>query len=708
MIYRMSAMINYFRYLFRRRVEADRRLVQGKFSTVLRICLVVMCLPLCMWIILCGLAWIGAFHVEELVCEEALDYDAPRLWWAVLFHFFDPGNQHMSFGVGRGIALFLALSGSIFMNGILISSIVGWYDRYVDKWKCGLARYEETLKRKRFVVIIGAHECVPNIIKQLFERKVALDYVVVQTKQDVEVFRARLVSFLPRCYERKVILYQGERTSRCDMMDLCLDKVQEVIIIGDSEEFISKEANRDALNMACLRIMAEQLLNRRQGGHNRMICRIFFECQTTFSIFQYSDISDEIKRVVDFKTFNVYELWAQKVFVNRKLFFREDEICSGFLPLEGSEPITEDSMDTVHLVIIGMSQMGMALAVEAARLAHFPNFVSDAAKRTCITFIDEHCHTEGKCFRGRYRELFSVSRWREMKSNDNGTSLLYDSEWKNETFFEKYRYLGKDFIDIEWEFIEGGIEDADIYQYLHSIAEDSTKRLTVAICIPNDNEGISSALYLPESVYEKSIQVLVYQRHESSIIDSIALHNKLNQYYQRLKAFGMLSEIYDDVSVRTQEYIVDLLDTEYGKMYSEVKRIHNMQEVAGISMRGKSAISKYWSNVYNCNSIWGKLRSVRYGFTHKIEDCLVGSLAVTEHNRWVIEQLLMHYRPLNEAEQEEAIRDPRIKEILKGSKMAHLDICSYERLKEIDADVVCFDEGFIRIIPDIVESVKSI
>ena len=192
----MKNITDSIKYLFRRRIEWDRKLIQGKFSTLLRILAIVICLPLFIWICLGILELSGLFKTEELITEGGLEIDRPRLWWSVLYHFIDPGNQGMTYGAGRAAALVLAIAGSIFMNGILISAIVGWYDRYVDKLRCGLARYDETFKRRKFMIIIGAHEAVASIICQLLKRENAPEYIIVQTVLDIEKLRVTLRSAL--------------------------------------------------------------------------------------------------------------------------------------------------------------------------------------------------------------------------------------------------------------------------------------------------------------------------------------------------------------------------------------------------------------------------------------------------------------------------------------------------------------------------------
>lgn len=698
-----------FRRIFRRNVELDRRLVQGNLSTVFYIFLFVLCIPIIIYLFLVVLKYCGLFDSSYLMSNDVTN--EPTLPWAVLYHYIDPGSQTQAApGSGRIFALLLALLGSIFMNGFLVSAIVGWYDRFVDKWKYGLARYDETLKRKQFIAIIGAHESVPSIIRQSLERNPDLDYVVVQTNGNVEGLRSRLISYLTAAEERKVIIYAGDRTSKDDIKDLYLNphNTMEVFILGDSLEGDACERNHDALNLNCLQIIAERLRESRQffhhdekrEEHRKLLCRVMFEYQTSFSIFQYSDISDKIKDIIDFRPMNFYELWAQRVFVNPRLSFDATEY-PGYLPLEGKLPIGKESKDTVHLVIVGMSRMGVALGIEAARLAHYPNTVYHPDRKTRITFIDRNCHTEMKYFQGRFKELFALARWRELQE-DESVGLLYENHWNS----AEEHHLGRDLIDVEWEFINRGIEDNDIHQYLRHRAEDEHRRFTLAICLPNDNNSVAAALYLPEEVYEKAVQILVYQYHNSSVIDNISVHNRMNQYYRQLKAFGMMKDAYDGWLVHTQELAAGILGDEYYKMYQHIIKQRCIPEVQIDSSRGKSQIAKYWSNVYNANSIWTKLRSIGSDGT-SISEANVHDLAITEHNRWVVEQLLMRYRCLTPDEQEKAMRSLEYKEELKGCKMAHLDICSYERLREVDPDIFCLDEGFIRILPEIIRLITK-
>lgn len=685
------------------RLKFDRMLAKGEYKTILFILMLVLIFPLTISGILFVIGTPTTLFFGDTANENSYI-------WSILFHCMDSGNINMaSSGWPRVLAFIIASFGIIFLNGILISSIVSLYERQINKWEKGLTRYPRLLKKSKFITIIGGNEMVPGILEQIFKRKDKdgkneIDYVLIQTNNKIEPFRKYLSSFLSVEDEKRIILYSGAQTSAEDISSLCLEYTKEVFILGDSIDEESKHANHDAINIKSLEIISDILLA--SGNKNKgLICRVMFEYQTSFSIFQFADISDRISSTIDFRPFNYYELWAQRVFVNRNLTFKKEDLCN-YLPLEGERPITAESDNFVHLVVVGMSKMGVAMAIEAAHLAHYPNFNRDSNLKTRITFIDTECDKEMEFFKGRFKELFSLSRYRYQDASKENE--LYSSEkWENSKFYEENTHLGSDFIDIEWEFIKGGIETKNIHSYLKDAANNDKARMTLAICLPLDNESVAAALYLPDEVYEKAIQVLVYQRHNDSLINSISLNCKMNLYYKQLKAFGMLSSAYDDVMVKTTKDIADILSNLYYEMYKRINVENDIRTVDRKNIRGKSKAAKNWSNIYNANTIWSKLRSIRYSATETINDADVSLLAHTEHNRWVVEQLLMRFRALTKEEQEKVLDGKLDKEELKGDKMAHLDICSNEKLAKIDPIACKYDIGFIKIIPSILEKFNS-
>jgi hypothetical protein len=87
------------------------------------------------------------------------------------------------------------------------------------------------------------------------------------------------------------------------------------------------------------------------------------------------------------------------------------------------------------------------------------------------------------------------------------------------------------------------------------------------------------------------------------------------------------------------------------------------------------------------------------------------ALSMSEHARWVVEKLIMGYRPLKS---EERIEDERImgskklkqyREQLKSNPEdpVHIDLCSYADLRRIDPNNMKYDSFLMLAIPDIIK-----
>ena len=427
-----------------------------------------------------------------------------------------------------------------------------------------------------------------------------------------------------------------------------------------------------------------------------------FEYQTTFSVFQYSEISNNIKDCIDFKPFNYYDSWAQQVLIGREPATPK----SGYLPLEGANGIDAKSDKHVHLIIVGMSRMGVSMAINAAHLAHYPNFASKGI-RTKITFIDKAADEEKDFFMGRFKELFALSRWRY--GNAEGEDIKWDD---TNTPSERYNHLGGDFLDIEWEFINGSIGMKAMQKYISDATKDENSIVNIAICLPEPNRCLAAALYLERDVYDKINQILVFNRYGDSLVaqmtheqDEKGKKKQFNPYHNKMRAFGMAYTFYDLELMNDITYIADINGVAYETIKKGVET--ELGEVnEGEKIYGKSEVSGYWSNFYSGSTAWCKLRCIGIDGEQELTSEQVDTLAKVEHARWNMEQLLMGYRPLTKEEQNEVINDMSQKTPYK-SKMAHLDICAFERLVEIDKRVIKFDEGFSKILPLIFQGLKA-
>lgn len=476
-----------------------------------------------------------------------------------------------------------------------------------------------------------------------------------------------------------------------------------------------------------------------------------FEYQSTFSAFQFTDMKLEQNKTFRFIPFSIYETWAQQVLIGKHKSEGPD-----YIPLDGWSGLSFSSHQRVHLIVVGMSKMGMALAVEAAHIAHYPNFNNKhtGRPRTLITFIDRDAKREMLFFMGRFRELFQLARWRYIKAPDevvrpaDDSWNMYDtiqqvSERSNKAypwhdpltdkdFKSPYygNYLGEDFIDIDFEFIEGDVALPSIQKYIEDASADNSaktakfnaengtsfpdnsSKTTIAVCLPVAVEAMSAALYFDPSVYKNAQEILVQQPESGALVNAVryGLTGEDNSRFRILKPFGMidkcdyLSQI-NGILPKLVAYAYDCLpDSTLAKEYRKAKDLSDFMKAVDdnwlkISQDGgKSAIAKRWSNRYCANSFDTKIRAAGIDLSTNDEirdDTAIKHLAKVEHNRWVIEQLLLGIRPVDRSfEGKLPINDKQTRSKLKSQNI-HPDLISNEMLGATQM----YDEEIAKIIP---------
>ena len=659
---------------------------------------------------------------------------------AAFFHMFTNGGQNLFKSHFWGAVITVV---GLFVIAILTSSITNFFEQRAKQYLSG----ETSYYFKDHIVVFGSSDILYSILEQVFDSAVSgKSYILVQTSKDVEKTRREVFSFLDEKYDKDRIVFQyGDRTSSADVKKLHLDTAKEVYIIGDASEKENGDSYRDAYNIDCIDTIHKILKNKElsasrfnflrklagkkaKAPSKRLLCRIMFEYQTTFSTFQHSNIEPDILNYIDFEPFNFHEMWAQKVLVegNEKYGYR-------FLDQTETESyIDEDSEKSVHLIVVGMSKMGVALALEAAQLCHFPNYVTKRIK-TRITFIDPEADKEQAFLGGRLHHLRELSKWTLKDASTPGFGYWGTDPSKPSS--------GQDWLDIEWEFIKGRVEEDSVRKYLAAAACDENHIVTVAVCLPQSHQAIAAALYLPDRVFEKSLQILVYQRISGRVVNQIA-SNKGGKY-RKLKPFGMIDQAFSSSLIDDSKAMK--VDYAYGQVYSEFDRLKKivsedsqqceikldslssslnwenvdfkLEKFREETYRGtwRKKVVNRWSSRFNANTISVKLRSVKADKLKTVEDLQrvlsenQKILMEMEHNRWNMEKLIAGYRPFTEEELKgrpsygSVEWDVYTQSLKDGPELAHIDLCGFQELKKRDRNNVCYDEVLIKAIPYIVE-----
>lgn len=657
---------------------------------------------------------------SKLPASNAKEHKEPSLFWSIYYNFIDMGNQHMAYSEdGRKITAMIAILGFLLLNGLLISTLISWFDRRREQWLNGSIRYKaRQLGKNRHAVVIGSNEIAASVIKNLSTTRKDGElnykcegnnrYIILQTNRNAEEVRDELASHLPEETLKKLIIYKALRDSRKELKDLYLENATEIYILGESTLTNSSETYHDAMNMRCVNLIAKELEKRGKhvtgktinGGSFKKICKVLFEYQTTSSVFLFSDISQSIMDNLVFIPFSRYESWAKAVISdNTAIEDCNDENGNkiSYTPLDRHDGISEDEDTHVHFVIVGMSKMGVAMGIQAMLQAHYINFgkaeaETDAEKRrnlkdkrrTRITFIDSNADKEMAFFKGRYENLFNLTRNRYIDANSCDEDCLKgDSKkgWTDPMLDNngKWAHLsndGENFIDIEIEFIKGSVESDGVRGYLRNISDRKNEwvkssNLTIAVCLPQTHKAVAASLYMPVAVYEAAQEIWVYQRESADIILNLTQTERKDKRYKKLKPFGMLygeymndrSQYLKAILVNGAYNLAEGTDNENDENKIKADKIDMSRKETYPSLRYSwkgLSLDKRFSNRYFVDSISQKIRSIKaVGLSsEEVKDAVLRHkevLARNEHNRWNVQQLLLGYSPCTKESNDEFI-----------------------------------------------------
>lgn len=391
----------------------------------------------------------------------------------------------------------------------------------------------------------------------------------------------------------------------------------------------------------------------------RPLVHLLLSDASTLRKLQVSDFPDEVNEVLSVYPFTMEDAWAET-------------ILKGGLE---RTPVLATTRQFVHLVIFGFDEYAKSIAIYAAETAHYPNYNGKDAcpYRTRITVIAPDLAPERDRFIARYHHLFDQSFYR-----------LVDLQRERSTLHHP-QYEGKreDFVDIEWEFVEGDLSHPVVVDKLAYWAGDERQQLSLVLSTADDGRNLDAALALPEALLEKGTPVWV-RMHRDGISSSLAKSPR----YGSVKAFGMDDDGYDvsATALRTAR----LLHYVYS-CGGDVPAAFDREAVEAAWQKAGS-LKMRLSNIWSARCIPVKMRSLGFDpadlhalYALSAEETMV--LARTEHSRWCVERLLSGTRVCTDAEREAIKKDISLKNVYKKQRDAHFDLCAFDELQTDAAGV---------------------
>lgn len=602
----------------------------------------------------------------------------------------DPGSD-----LPFGWQVVLVFVGSFLFSGFVITYIGNLLRTRLRSYRNGATRY----KFNNHILFLGGSKMILPMIKELYknEKYRNVDFVVLTEAEPREV-RRQIDGFLTdeEKNKLKISVLLGNRDDRETLKSVYIEKASRIYIIGENPF----DSEHDSTNMESWNL-AKELCSNRVG----VPCFLVFNRASTAFIFRHMEEADN-NSCLDTTIVNRLESVAQRVLVHNG-----DE--KNNYPALDRGGIGKDSKRTVHFVLYGMTAISYALSITAAHLCHFPNFIKrkedgswgeNKEMRTRITLIAPNIKEEMCFFTSHLNSLFNIS-----KCN------VYDSQWElgdapkpwnNKSTMDA---IG-DFLDIEWDFVDGNIADQKIRRLLKQYHKENVEGkayLTLALCQKEADKNIAAALYLPtefhtieykdeerlEVDFEKTVPIFVFQPESEEMLRTANHEIKM---FRNIFPFGSVKESYDP-SIRCR--------------ISEGKRIHyiyNLGEDYAFMTSDQDELDRQWreanyadqmSNIYSASHIGVKQRSVDNNEHLDAEE--IQLLAITEHNRWNIEKLLMGFEALPKTEREKQY-DPKGLEELRELKNQFKHYC-IEPYSELVEDDKKYDVLIVKNLGDIIK-----
>lgn len=454
--------------------------------------------------------------------------------------------------------------------------------------------------------------------------------------------------------------------------------------------FVEKDDN------AAIRRLKEEAEKYDDSGDGRLECYLVLNDPTSLWLLQTVGLPKDMEKKVDVFATTMEDLLAKTVFV------KLPNLQSGFPSLD-RVPIVYDSESIVHLVIVGFSDQAEALALNAALVAHYPNYCKDTRLRTRITIIDENVYDSRDRLIQRYVHLFDNSYYRTLDLNDTHPQCIL-----HRPMYEKENR--KDFVDVEWEFVNGNIRNDAVRQKLTEWSADRRQQLTIAISHTDQDRNFSESFGLPQAIYEDEIPVLCYTE-ENDMMNVI----QNGETYKCIYPFG--KECCDINTLRILKHLAQRVNYVYSHCFSlapndPITAPASIDEkVLEKQWKNAGSLPKQYSNIFNAMTLGTKMHSIG----HTSEDWKeyyaltmeeINILTEVEHNRWSVEELILGYRPCNNEEKELVEQDITQKKILRNTKKVHYDLRAFDDLRadSTGKNVNVYDMALTQGIPLIIKS----
>lgn len=361
------------------------------------------------------------------------------------------------------------------------------------------------------------------------------------------------------------------------------------------------------------------------------------------------------------------------------------------------EGISSKSNKHIHAVIAGTDRLCVSLARQIALIAHYPNFDDNTGKnRNVITFlVTQPGSGEPAALFSSLRKntgnLLDECRWKIMRLADGSTEII-----------DKCTH-SKEYIDIEFEIICAD----SISEYIKHISSEENSLTTFFF-----NKGAldSACRHTIESKFHNLYEIdreSIDTEAGDGLIDTTAA-----QWVNAIYIFGgSFKEIKTRDIYNVKNYSSIL--SQFINIKTDVSAEWEKIDSANYPKEYINSLKLY--NVYCADTFMTKRRSITSSDAYKHKKKNISEIiqketkqmAYSEHTRWNVEKLMNGFRaytPLESYDDEFGLINRKEHKI---NNMAHINICSGDKLLRIDSESFKYDCFMVFAFNDILEKLKG-
>lgn len=516
------------------------------------------------------LVWLMAVSALCLGVALAIAYfvydDAEVRWQTVVAIFLDPGCFGGVTGHHDFFRLVIALLSIFLFSALLVSVFSNLFENIREAAQNGERRY----RLSGHVLVFGSGRRLPSIVRAINEEgRTAV--VMTTAKPDLD----DTLNF---------IFYHGRRDIEADVLSARPEHAQAIYIIGEEDE-----PAHDDRSLACLDILTRATSRAAHDIH----CFLTLRDYASTEVFQYLKARPE-GRLLLVDTVNEHEYMAEQLLVGS---------ANTFTPV-----LRSGDTRRAHFVIIGTGAVAQAVAYTVAHICHYPGY-AERGLRTRITFIAP-----------------GMAYWRDhlVASRPALFSLCHTRFVSADGTAEDSVPQGGDFIDVEWQFVDGDATSPVARAVMESQTDSATR---IVVCHADPAHAVNDTLHLPRKVYGEA-PVAVYMPGGSNLLTRAAATGM----YGHIELFGQVGDGQGDPLFSRRSSRGQRVNFVYHRAYADHKL--PTPEAAWFTV---SEADKY-SSIFCANAM--PLRRLCFDMEGDRRP-----VYEAEHRRWMMSELVMGFAP---------------------------------------------------------------